>query len=745
MSFRNVQVYSASSPVEIGGMCIVSCSYEHMGEATQEVLYAAIGNDGLWGFDEILSATSTRTISAHSSWTKIWGSVIINVTAAIDPNDSPYDVYCKIGGVVSESVRDVVVISGGTPPPPEERFQNLIITNYATPVQVGGSCQVRVSFLYQGPAQTVQLYAALGNNGWAGFDEIVAGQANLTLPETSVSTAMTATVNIPVTSAVNPNQSPYDLYAKISGKINSPAYENIVTVTGGTTNPDFRNLRVMNASTPVEIGGVCQVDVAFEYQGPAASVVLYAALGNDGALGFNEILHGQTTISVPASSSLATFTRSVNITITTEIDPDDSPYDVYAKFVGGQVSPTVYNVVYVAPDEPPAAAFRNYRILSYTTPVGPGEQCTVRVGWEYQGPAKTVEVYTAIGNDGIWGFNEILAGSDWANIPKTMQWTEYFKDVVINIIAGLSEGDSPYDMYAKVDGKISPILQNVLHVRASAGEPQFRALQIIDYDSPVRIGGVCRIKVEFEYQGPAVTKTLHLAIGNNGTFGFDEIVNKEVSLNVTAADTWTRREYITTLQISGLSVDDSPYDLYAKLNGTLPDIEAPVLNNVLGIEGGDPGTGDIVGVLTSAKPLTFDAGSEVNINVSYSAYTDDAETQLDWTTRVVVSAGTLHGQTASEHVGPETEEEVEVVAGVMPETPQTGTISLLAKKAGGTEWAAISEVPVTINPTGSGEPSSGSGWIWGLAAGLFAIAIAGGGSSPAKKKSVKRPPIKREQ
>lgn len=742
MGFSNIWIKSYSVPIEMGGVTRITAMVDYQGPGEQKLFYAAIGNSGAFGFDEIIHGAqywvfpNTPSMQSYEIWCDI------PITSAIDPNQSPYDLYAKLDGLNTPTYTNLITIEGGTPPPPTEAFSDLIITGYTTPVAIGGVCHVTVSFQYKGPAQTRQLYAAIGNSGLAGFNEIVNGQANLSLPLTQNLTTRTASVDIPVTAAINPNESPYDLYAKISGKINSPTYNNIITVTGGTPNEKFQNLRITNYTTPVKQGQNCQVTVAFEYQGPAQSQALYAALGNSGSFGFNEIVAGQATLTVPLTSSLTTFTATVNVPVTTAISADDSPYDLYAKIPSKATSPTLLNVVYVQSVAPPAAAFRNFKIDSYTTPVGPGDSCVIKTSYEYQGPAQQKTLHAAIGNDGAFGFDEINNGEARVTVPESMIWTPYTAEVGITITADLSFDDSPYDLYAKLDGLFTAKLQNVLLIKGSAGTPDIKDFRITKYDSPVAVGDAASITVGFDYIGPYIEIPIYVAIGNNGLFGFDEILHKEVTFPIEAADVRSPRSCTMSIQITtALSVADSPYDMYAKIPGLLI---GPKLNDVLGIEGGGPGAGDIVGSITSVSPLKFEEGKPVDVTVNYDAYTDNPQTQLAWQTQVTIEAGTLQGQATFDHFGPSITNSAKIELGTMPSTKQTGTVKLEGRKAEG-EWITLTSQPVSFIPPGGEQPPSEGGGLgalgWVALAAVAAVAIGGGRKEPKPvSKPAKKPP-----
>jgi len=57
------------------------------------------------------------------------------------------------------------------------------------------------------------------------------------------------------------------------------------------------------AAIQVKAGDKLRVTCQYSHRGNAESVTLYAAIGNSGAFGFDEILHGSKTLSVPEDAS----------------------------------------------------------------------------------------------------------------------------------------------------------------------------------------------------------------------------------------------------------------------------------------------------------------------------------------------------------------------------------------------------------------------------------------------------------
>lgn len=80
----------------------------------------------------------------------------------------------------------------------------------------GDTLRVVIAFGYRGPAQRLTLYAAIGNLGFFGFDEIISVQRPLDLPASLESfTACNESIDIPITGAIAPGMG-YDLMSKIS-------------------------------------------------------------------------------------------------------------------------------------------------------------------------------------------------------------------------------------------------------------------------------------------------------------------------------------------------------------------------------------------------------------------------------------------------------------------------------------------------------------------------------------------------
>lgn len=116
--------------VKAGDKLRVNCQYSHIGEAESVLLYAAIGNTGWAGFDEVLHGSRTISVSQDTSWVYHEDYVDISITSAISAG--LYDLYAKIDGgiprVISPTLNDVVEV---LPDIAESEFGEISITDYS--------------------------------------------------------------------------------------------------------------------------------------------------------------------------------------------------------------------------------------------------------------------------------------------------------------------------------------------------------------------------------------------------------------------------------------------------------------------------------------------------------------------------------------------------------------------------------------------------------------------------------------
>ena len=139
----------------------------------------------------------------------------------------------------------------------------------------------------------------------------------------------------------------------------------------------MRNIeeQVRDYLTEVEVGAVypallylvhgdsLRVKSALEYMGPAISDIFYAAIGNRGALGFDEITHREVAISFPVTLVWTWFTMTVDIPIVaTGNGLVPGTYDLYVKLKNRPAvgMPGVDDVIVVQ-----APQFRSFYIMAY--------------------------------------------------------------------------------------------------------------------------------------------------------------------------------------------------------------------------------------------------------------------------------------------------------------------------------------------------------------------------------------------
>ena len=113
-------------------------------------------------------------------------------------------------------------------------------------VKSGDKLRITCRYTHRGKAESVQLYAAIGNSGWAGFDEILNAGKTINVPEDAVWQTRDDYVDITITTAISAGL--YDLYAKIGGlipKVISPTLHDVVEVLV-TGNSEFGQITISN-------------------------------------------------------------------------------------------------------------------------------------------------------------------------------------------------------------------------------------------------------------------------------------------------------------------------------------------------------------------------------------------------------------------------------------------------------------------------------------------------------------------
>jgi len=120
----------ANVQVKPGDKLRITCQYSHIGQTDSQPLYAAIGNEGWAGFNEVLHGSKTINVPENATWNYHEEYIDITITTAISAGF--YDLYTKIGGtfpkVISPTLLDVVEVMAETP---ESEFGEISITDYA--------------------------------------------------------------------------------------------------------------------------------------------------------------------------------------------------------------------------------------------------------------------------------------------------------------------------------------------------------------------------------------------------------------------------------------------------------------------------------------------------------------------------------------------------------------------------------------------------------------------------------------
>lgn len=113
-------------------------------------------------------------------------------------------------------------------------------------VKAGDTLRVTCRYTHRGKAESVPLYASIGNTGAFGFDEILHASKTLSVPEEANWVTREDYVDISITTAISAGV--YDLYAKIGGtipKVISPTLQDVVEVTA-VGNSEFGEISITN-------------------------------------------------------------------------------------------------------------------------------------------------------------------------------------------------------------------------------------------------------------------------------------------------------------------------------------------------------------------------------------------------------------------------------------------------------------------------------------------------------------------
>jgi len=139
--------------------------------------------------------------------------------------------------------------------------------------------------------------------------------------------------------------------------------ETLMGEDGAEATPEREGVAVLpGQKLQVMVGDKVRVRATLSYRGTALSDYFYGAIGARGPLGFDEIVTGQVAISFPQCLDWTPFELTVDIPITSAIDPKPD-YDLYVKIKGHTEAglPEVDNCI----DVIGAPEFQNFKIVSY--------------------------------------------------------------------------------------------------------------------------------------------------------------------------------------------------------------------------------------------------------------------------------------------------------------------------------------------------------------------------------------------
>ncbi|MBA7712615.1 hypothetical protein ES703_121598 [subsurface metagenome] len=126
------------------------------------------------------------------------------------------------------------------------------------------------------------------------------------------------------------------------------------------------------------------------------------------------------------------------------------------------------------------------------------------------------------------------------------------------------------------------IVEELAPLLPTAPPAATRNLRITSYDSSLKRGETCNVRVLLEYQGPRLTGTLRVAVGQIGRAEIDEKAYD--SKRVTVPETMSWKTYFVNMSIDTEALSEGTYDLYAKVQEAFPEITSSYLRNVITIE-----------------------------------------------------------------------------------------------------------------------------------------------------------------
>ncbi len=355
--------------------------------------------------------------------------------------------------ILMQTLGNLPTTAVGYPP----GVSNVKIISYPSSINLNSPCNITVSFTYVGTAGSKSLHAAIGQQGAFGFDEKSAVNASVSVPNATIPTTVTANVSIPTTGLA---AGVYGLTSKVDA-VESGVYQNVVTIIGSQT-PIVTNVQITNYPTSLNPGSPCGVTIGFTYVGPAATLSAHTALGQQGALGFDEKSAVNVSVSVPQYTTPTQVTFNATIPTT---GLASGSYGLTAK-VNGVESGVLQNVVTIIGSSTPVIT--NVRITNYPTGnITPGNPIAITVAFDYMGPATSAAFHGALGQQGAFSFDEISGCTVDMNIAIDASYTTVTKYFTAVIPTKTSLSTGLYDMYCKLGGVQSSVYNDVIHIQAA--------------------------------------------------------------------------------------------------------------------------------------------------------------------------------------------------------------------------------------------------------------------------------------
>ena len=475
--FTDITVQMGAQQVQVGGSVTIPFTYTHVGAEEVVTLHAAIGDARpayLGGFDEVWWAAKTVTVPPHAVPTAIRDSITIPITAKLAAAGI-YSVYAKVDGGIPRAISPILtniieVVEPAAPPPilPGADIADFNINLITVgPFDPGSTASVIATGRYRGRAQGGSITISLGTGvpptffsrftvpiipvnfneayDWQDFSF----RANFTIP-TNVELGQTYNLRATIQTFMEPTQETETDWGVIE-----------ITAPPAIPSSQFSRVEIDPALgfPVVHHGETLQVPINYTHLGQRDTARVYAAIGEWGTVfGFDEMAHGETSITVPDDSVLRTRQATVNITIPTL---KAGRYDLYAKVDGEQSSPVLGRVHVVEVVPVPPSRFSAIRVTPMISTVHRGEPFTIFVYYTHEGEAESEWLYASIGNTGVFGFDEIESNRKVITVPVDTAPVERVEaiDVPTN---RLSPGT--YDIYAKIGSVISPTVENVVTI-----------------------------------------------------------------------------------------------------------------------------------------------------------------------------------------------------------------------------------------------------------------------------------------